>query len=129
VPNHYQYDNGFLSLKDIKILYIHCINMDYTNEEIQNILKKYKENRERDRIRYEKRKLDPVFVAKNRERAREHYHKNRGEVKQYYDNNREAMRAKSNYRYWLKKGDIGIQKFKEKHPEKYDLLVSIGYIN
>jgi hypothetical protein len=103
--------------------------MDYTNEEIQNILKKYKENRERDRIRYEKRKLDPVFVAKNRERAREHYHNNRDEVKQYYDNNKDIMRAKSNYRYWVKKGDIGIQKFKEKHPGKYELLVSVGYIN
>jgi hypothetical protein len=102
--------------------------MDYTDEEIQTILKKYKETRERDRKRYEKRKLDPVFIAKNRARAKEHYHTNREEVKQYYEDNKATLRAKANFRYWQKKGEEGVKHFKEKHPDKYELLVSVGFI-
>ena len=96
--------------------------MDISDEEIKRILEIHQKRLAYDRKRYhEKLKHDPEFIRKNRARANEHY-KNHGQKKRdKYQAHKELMNAKASYRYYLKTKRIEL--FKEKHAEKYKLLL------
>lgn len=99
--------------------------MEYNDEQIKHILNVYKTQREKDKISYEKKKLNPDFVKKNRERAKKHYHENKEKRVNNYQLNKELQQAKSSYHYYNKKNNI--DKFKERYPERYNLLININY--
>tara|TARA_R110000772_G_scaffold255860_1_gene372179 strand:+ start:251 stop:562 length:312 start_codon:yes stop_codon:yes gene_type:complete len=101
--------------------------MESMNEDqIKHILNLYKCQREKDKEKYQKRKLDPVFMESNRTRSRNHYSKNKDQKKEGYVNNCELHKAKCSYHYYVKNQKI--DKFKERFPERYELLNSINYI-
>jgi len=93
--------------------------------EISRILELYKHQREKDKTKYELRKTDPEFMKKNRERAKKHYELNKDKrVNKYYEN-KDLQKAKCSYHYYKKKDNM--DKFKERFPDRYDLLNGIGY--
>ena len=55
-----------------------------------------------------------------------HYHKNKELKKNHYDINKELIKARTSYHYYLKQNRL--EEFKEKYPERYDKLVRINYI-
>ena len=96
--------------------------MDISDEEIQRILKLHQKRLAYDRKRYhEKLKHNPEFIAKNRQRANEHYKLHGQKKRLKYQEHRDLMNARSSYRYYKKTDRIEL--FKEKHPEKYQILV------
>ena len=99
--------------------------MEYSEDQVNHILEKYKCQREKDKVIYQKKKENPEFVKKNRERAKQHYHKNPEMKQKYYEANKELQLAKSSYHYYLKNNNI--EKFKTKRPERYELLLKINY--
>ena len=99
--------------------------MEYSDEQIAHILNVYKTQRERDKMNYQKKKLNPIFVDKNRERAKKHYHENKEKRINDYQLNKDLQKAKSSYHYYKKKDNI--EKFKEKYPERYNMLDNINY--
>jgi superfamily II DNA or RNA helicase len=101
--------------------------MEYSDDQIQHILNSYKCRREKDKINYEKKKLNPEFLEKNRQRARQHYQLTKEKRKIDYNENKELQKAKSCYHYYKNRDKL--ETFKEKHPEKYDKLITINYLN
>ena len=99
--------------------------MEYSDDQIAHILNVYKTQRERDKINYEKKKLNPLFIQKNRDRAKKHYYENKEKRANNYEQNKDLQRAKCSYHYYKKKDNI--DKFKEKYPERYEMLVKINY--
>jgi len=100
---------------------------DFSDSEIQNILKRYKSRREKDREKYQKIKDDEEFKIRNRAGAKAHYEKNKELRKQKYQENIEVQRAKNSF-YYYKRNDR-IEQFQKKYPERYEILKSIGYFN
>jgi len=99
---------------------------NYSESEIQNILKLYSKKKEYEKQRYDSVKDTDEFKIKNRMRAKQHYDNNKEIKLQKYQDNKEIMNAKSSY-YYYKKNDK-LEKFKEKNSEKYELLKSINFI-
>jgi len=99
--------------------------MEYSDEQIKHILNVYKTQREKDKINYEKKKLNPDFVQKNRDRAKKHYYENKENRTNNNPLNKELQKAKMSYHYYKKKDNI--DKFKEKYPERYNMLTNINY--
>ncbi len=96
--------------------------MDLTDEQIKAIVERHVKRREYDKNRYhEVLKKDPDFIAKNRERAKAHYQQNGEKKRQVYAKNKELLSARSSARYYKKTDRLEL--FKEKHPEKYQLLL------
>jgi hypothetical protein len=102
---------------------------NYSEEQINKILTTYKNKRERENKYYhEVTKTKDDFKVKNRERAKAHYHsKGKEQKKLNYENNKELLRAKSLYNYY--KNQDNIDGFKEKHYEKYEMLLQSTIIN
>ena len=102
--------------------------MDLTDEQINRILTNYKNKRIRENKYYhEVSKNDSEFKAKNRERAKNHYENGYKELrKTKYNDNKEIYKYKSLFQYYKKNDKIDI--FKEKHIDKYDKLIEIGFI-
>lgn len=101
------------------------MNIDLTEQEIEKVLKSYKNKKEREKIRYENNKSDPEFIAKNRARAKNHYENNKDKYKLKYENNKDLMKARNSYYYY--KGKNQLDKMKEKFPERVELLIFTGY--
>tara|TARA_R110000796_G_scaffold3318_7_gene13086 strand:- start:9462 stop:9770 length:309 start_codon:yes stop_codon:yes gene_type:complete len=99
--------------------------MDLSESEIQDILIKYKQQKDRMTARYERVKDTDEFKQQNRARAKQHYQCNKDVKKAKYDNNKEYMMAKSSY-YYYKKND-NLDKLKLKYPDRYEILVCKGY--
>ncbi len=100
--------------------------MEYSEEEIQRILKLYKQNKEKNKDNYQKIKDTEEFKIKNRERAKAHYHENKELKKKHYEQNKELIKARTSYHYYLNKDRV--DEFKEKYPERYEKLVHVNYI-
>ena len=101
--------------------------MEFTEEEIKYILEKYKKSLQDNRDRYHNvRKLNPEFMEKNRQRARNHYKYNTQKKLDYYEKNKIEINIKQKYRYYKKRNNI--EKFKEKFPDDYKMLIDTGYI-
>ena len=64
-------------------------------------------------------------MESNRKRAREHYNKFKDQKKQNYIDNSELQKSKCSYNYYLKNDNV--EKFKEKYPDRYELLDNINY--
>lgn len=95
--------------------------MDLTDEQIKKIIESYKKKRIRENKYYhETSKNKDEFVLKNRARAKAHYEKNRDKKIENYQQNKDFISAKNLFNYYKKKDNI--DKFIEKHKEKYDLL-------
>ena len=96
------------------------------DEQIKNILEQYKQRQERDAKRYEVLKDDPDFIRVNRERAKQHYQKNKDKKLKYYQDNKEFMSAKSSYHYYRRLDRVDF--FKEKYPEKVEVLTENNFL-
>jgi hypothetical protein len=101
-------------------------NSIFTEEQIQHILKLYKQNKEKNKANYEKVKDTEEFKMKNRERAKEHYHNNKHLKQNHYMVNKELIKARNSYRYYMKRDRV--EEFKEKYPLRYEKLVHSNYI-
>ncbi len=101
--------------------------MDLTEAQIAKILTDYKKKRERENKYYhEVSKHNEEFKAKNRERAKNHYHTKGKEMKSnQYQENKEFVKARTLYNYYKKKDKIDT--FKEKHEEKCKILQEKGF--
>jgi len=96
--------------------------MDLTADQIAKILTNYKKKRERENKYYhEVTKDKEEFKIKNRERAKAHYQNGYKEKKkENYNSNKELLKTKSLFNYYKRNNKIDV--FKEKHPEKYNML-------
>ena len=100
---------------------------DFTEEQISDILKNYKTQKDRSKDYYHKVKDTEEFKMKNRARAKKHYENGYNvKRKDEYKNNADVIKAKNLYYYYKKTHKIDL--FKEKHSDKYETLVSINYI-
>ncbi len=103
--------------------------MDLTEEQIQRILTTYKNKKIREQQYYHNvSKHKEEFKIKNRERAKDHYH-NKGynvKRKEKYEMDKKTNQSKGLYYYYKKKDKIEV--FKEKHKEKYEILIEKGII-
>ncbi len=101
--------------------------MDLTDEQIQKIIEQHKRRRAYDKERYHAvLKNDTAFVEKNRERARKHYEENAQKKLDNYAQNKDYLSARASYRYYMKTNRAEL--FKDKHPDKYQILVDRGVI-
>ncbi len=98
---------------------------EYSDEQINHILKVYKSQREKDKVIYQKRKQNPDFMKANRERAKNYYENNKDKRKELYENNKELHQAKCSFHYYKKKDNV--KKFQEKYPERCELLIQNNY--
>lgn len=98
---------------------------EYTDDQIENILTKYKKQRQKDKNRYLELKDNDEFKMKNRLRAKTHYDKNKDVKKEQYQDNKELLKAKASYNYYKKTERLEIMK--SKFPDRYELLESHGY--
>ena len=98
---------------------------EYSDDKINHILNVYKSNREKDKVIYLKRKQNPEFMEANRKRAKIYYENNKEKKRELYQNNKELHQAKCSCNYYKKKNNI--QKFQEKFPERYELLLKNDY--
>ncbi len=101
--------------------------MDLTEKQIEKVLTDYKKKRERENKYYhEVSKHNEEFKSKNRERAKNHYHKKGKDMKKnQYEDNKEFVKARSLYNYYKKNNNL--EKFKEKHECKCKILIEKGY--
>lgn len=99
---------------------------DYTEEQISSILASYKNKREKEKERYEKKKHTPEFIEKNRQRARQYYENNKEKVNNKYQQDPEYIRARNGYHYYKKTNNL--ERFIEKYPTRYQLLKDRGYV-
>jgi len=102
--------------------------MDLTAEQIARVLTNYKNKRIRETNYYHNvTKNKEEFKLKNRQRAKDHYANGYKDKKKLnYENNKEFQQAKSLYNYYKKNDKI--DKFKEKHESKYQMLLDKGII-
>ena len=98
---------------------------EYTNDEILQIINVYKKARARDKKNYQKKKDNPEFIEKNRARATAYYHEHKNRKADDYERDKPYNCAKSLYNYYSRNDDIDT--FKEKHKDKYDLLLHRGF--
>lgn len=103
------------------------MSFNLSEAQIQNILQSYKNKREREKQRYEEIKNTEDFKNYNRNKAREHYLNNKDKYKERYQNKKDLIKAKNSYYYYQKTNNI--EKFKEKHHERYEMLLNSGYLN
>tara|TARA_R110000796_G_C14253148_1_gene398877 strand:- start:202 stop:504 length:303 start_codon:yes stop_codon:yes gene_type:complete len=97
---------------------------DITDPKIKSIVEQYERKRMKEKERYQRIKETDEFKIKNRERARNHYNKNKEVKKQKYIDNRDFMNARSSYNYYKKINRV--EDFKQKYPEKVELLSSLN---
>jgi len=100
---------------------------NYSEEQIQKMVKAYENKRTREKKYYETVKDTEEFKIANRTRANNWYMKNQKARQESYNKNKEINGAKSSY-YYYKKLDR-VEEFKTKYPEKYKLLVDNHYLS
>ena len=85
-----------------------------------------KNKRERESKKYhEELKLNPEWRAKNCEKSREFYKNNKEHYKDKYIKNKDYIKIRNLYRYYLNNNKVN--DFKNKYPEKYEYLKNAGY--
>ena len=99
---------------------------ELSDDEIEKIIGMYKKKRDYDNQKYQEKKDDPEFIKKNRERARKYYENNKKKKYEAYKLDKEYYSARSTYNYYKKSDRLSL--FKDKHKEKYDLLVERKFI-
>lgn len=98
------------------------------NEEtINRVILQYKKKKEKEYNNYHnKNKLDPVYMQKNKERAKAHYDKNKDKRKESYEKNKDLVKARSSYYYYLKNNKLDT--FKVKFPHHVEILKKYNII-
>ena len=102
--------------------------MSITQEKIEQLIKQYETHRAKERERYQLRKDDPEFIEKNRQRARDHYHKegNKEKKRENYFKNKTYILYKNQYNYHKRKDNIDF--FIKKYPDRHKYLIESGYL-
>ena len=102
--------------------------MDMTPEQIARVLTNYKNKRIRETNYYHNTtKNKEEFKIKNRQRAKDHYENGyKDKKKENYANNKDILKTKSLFNYYKRNDKIDL--FKEKHEDKYTLLIESGFI-
>tara|TARA_R110002012_G_scaffold68447_4_gene178034 strand:+ start:377 stop:736 length:360 start_codon:yes stop_codon:yes gene_type:complete len=100
---------------------------NYSNEQIKKVMEQYKKKRERENKNYHnKLKSDEEWCKGNKERALNHYYKNIDKNKEKYKKDKDFVNSRSMYSYYKRTNKIDV--FKDKYPEKVELLKSRGII-
>ena len=100
---------------------------NFSNDQIKKIMNQYKKKRERESKNYhEKLKCDDEWCKKNKERALKHYYQNIDKNKEKYKKDKDFVNSRSMYSYYKRINKIDV--FKDKYPEKVELLKSRGII-
>jgi len=99
----------------------------YEDDEIKKIIKLYEKNRQRDKLKYQRKKDDPKFIEQNRQRAKNHYHDKYKDVKKdNYEKNKEFMKSRSLFYYYRRNDKVDL--FKSKYPDKVKMLLNQGLV-
>ena len=101
-------------------------NEQPNDEYIQKLILAHKRKVERERIDYDSKKDDPAFKEANRLRAAYNYKHNKENKKEHYLKNKQTINYRNLYNYYKRRERIN--DFKEKHIEKYDFLLTHGFI-
>tara|TARA_R110000824_G_scaffold76652_7_gene194153 strand:- start:3238 stop:3564 length:327 start_codon:yes stop_codon:yes gene_type:complete len=96
-------------------------------EKINEILETYKKKLEYDRQRYQQKKDDEVFKAKNRQHAKVYYHKNKDKYKQKYKDSQEDKKLKNTFYYYRRLNRLN--DLQHKHPDKWSTLLQMGLVS
>lgn len=98
------------------------------NEEtINRVILQYKKKKEKEYNNYhDKNKLDPDYMQKNKDRAKNHYNLNKDKRKESYSQNKELVKARSSFYYYKKNNKLDT--FKEKFPHHVELLIKYNTI-
>ncbi len=100
---------------------------EISNNEIKNIIDKQKKLAIAHKKYYhEKLKDNEAYQKKARERSRQWYIKNNKKKKEKYQANKDIINAKQLYIYHNNKNQSN--KFIQKYPSKYEMLISKGFI-
>ena len=100
---------------------------EISNTDIKKIMDKQKKiNIAHKKYYHEKLKDNPDYKAKARERSKIWYEKNNKKKKEKYEANKDLINAKQLYIYHKNKNNAA--KFINKYPEKYEMLISKGFI-
>ena len=87
----------------------------------------HKRKRDREQKNYhEILKHDEEWRKHNCEKSKKHYQENKEHYKMKYINNKEYIKIKNLYRYYLRENKV--KEFKIKFPQKYEYLQNHGYI-
>lgn len=95
------------------------VNMEHLD--VDKIVRNYLAKRQYDTDRYERLKNDPEFRAKNNERSRIWYEKNREKRLEDYDANKELKCAYQQFGYYRKQGRL--KEFVLRFPQRWKLLI------
>ena len=99
----------------------------YTDENIKKILDQHKKKREREQKKYHQvLKHDEEWRKNNCAKSREHYEQNKDQYKVKYLSNKEYIKIRNLYRYYLRENKVN--DFKMKFPQKYEYLQNKGYV-
>ena len=95
---------------------------NYTDEQLNKLIESHKKILENRKKYYQKVKDKDDFKIKNRARSNEWYKNddNKNKVKQRYEDNKPYLKAKSSYKYYKKNNRL--EYFKEKLPERWELI-------
>ncbi len=100
---------------------------EISNTDIKKIIDKQKKiNIAQKKYYHEKLKDNQDYKAKARERSKIWYEKNNKKKKEKYQANKDLINAKQLYIYHKNKNNAA--KFINKYPEKYEMLISKGFI-
>ncbi len=100
---------------------------EISNDDIKKIIDKQKKiNIAQKKYYHEKLKDNQEYRAKARERSKIWYEKNNKKKKEKYQANKDLINAKQLYIYHDNKGQSN--KFINKYPEKYQMLIDKGFI-
>tara|TARA_R110000737_G_scaffold107480_1_gene140123 strand:- start:1320 stop:1637 length:318 start_codon:yes stop_codon:yes gene_type:complete len=100
--------------------------MEFTDEQIKDIIEQHKNRIQKDKLKYDKMKDTDDFKLKNRQRAKEHYEKNKEKKASLYLENKEFLKARNSYYYYLKRDNL--DGFIDKHPDRFELMKEHGYL-
>ena len=97
--------------------------MNFTDEQLNIALSRYRKNREYQRNYYRnKYQNDLNYREKAKQLAKEYYHNNVEKKKEKYESEKEFLQAKRRFRYWKNKNDIDT--FIKKYPDEYKMYFS-----
>lgn len=101
--------------------------MEMSNDEIKKIINQYNRKREREKENYHtKLKCDEEWCQRNKERALNYYHQNKDKKKENYKRDKDFINSRSMFNYY--KRNNRINEFKDKYPDKCELLKSRGIV-
>tara|TARA_R110000822_G_scaffold259231_2_gene384371 strand:+ start:5456 stop:5773 length:318 start_codon:yes stop_codon:yes gene_type:complete len=93
--------------------------MEYSNAQIKIALKRY-ENQNNYKKKYYNNKYhnDDIFKQKILQSSRDYYQSHKDARKTHYENNKDELKAKRKYNYYLKLNNI--EKYISKYPDEYE---------